>query len=460
MAGQQICLKWNSFQSNIVTSFEKLWEEEGFVDVTLASDGQCIQAHKVMLSACSPFFRKVFQSNPCQHPVIILQDVHFSELESLLCFVYKGEVNIDQENLPALLRAAETLQIRGLSGASDQVKEKMGVPKKLSVAPSSEDCVEDSSSPPPPAKRQRSAQLSHPSPPASPLALTPTSRPTRPRRPSSSSSVEPEYPPLKTELNDSRSNSRLSIGESMEDSREAVTTLNLSQKLEEADLGQSKVLLSSLFDSRLKKISAVCLESARQHLLLGTEGGNIYLLNLRTFEMSDTIIYQDVVMQNDMDIELGLGLLLPYQKLPYAFLLPRAHVLATWSKARTLEQFACDLMKILFSTEERILCNVNGKMGKRQFNVHKIQLIREVLHFFSSLPPSEFEEQWKSCVTKIDTANRGLKRNLVLRERRATSFVVGRFANRYKSLCRVKKEQLDTHCQLSQNDESDIDEHI
>jgi hypothetical protein len=61
MAGQQICLKWNSFQSNIVTSFESLWEEEGLVDVTLASDGQCIRAHKVILSACSPFFRRVFQ---------------------------------------------------------------------------------------------------------------------------------------------------------------------------------------------------------------------------------------------------------------------------------------------------------------------------------------------------------------------------------------------------------------
>lgn len=66
-----------------------------------------------------------FQANPCQHPVIILQDVHFTELESLLYFVYKGEVNIEQENLPALLRAAETLQIRGLSGASEQVKEKV-----------------------------------------------------------------------------------------------------------------------------------------------------------------------------------------------------------------------------------------------------------------------------------------------------------------------------------------------
>ncbi|XP_071444809.1 lethal(2) giant larvae protein homolog 1 isoform X5 [Hetaerina americana] len=51
-------------------------------------------------------------------------------------------------------------------------------------------------------------------------------------------------------------------------------------------------------EGKLKKISACHLESSAEHLLLGTEGGNIYLLNLETFEMSDTIIYQDVVMQN------------------------------------------------------------------------------------------------------------------------------------------------------------------
>ncbi|EEB12049.1 bric-A-brac, putative [Pediculus humanus corporis] len=89
-------------------------EEEGFVDVTLAADGKCLKAHKIMLSACSPFFKKIFQMNPCQHPVIVLQDVHFSALESILKFIYKGEVCILQENLPLLLRAAETLQIRGL----------------------------------------------------------------------------------------------------------------------------------------------------------------------------------------------------------------------------------------------------------------------------------------------------------------------------------------------------------
>lgn len=118
MQGQQINLKWRSFHSNILSSFENLWEEEGLVDVTLASDGRCLKAHKIMLSASSPFFKKIFQSNPCRHPVIVLQDVHYSELESILAFVYKGEVNILQENLPLLLRAAETLQIRGLCGQS------------------------------------------------------------------------------------------------------------------------------------------------------------------------------------------------------------------------------------------------------------------------------------------------------------------------------------------------------
>ncbi|XP_066592314.1 lethal(2) giant larvae protein homolog 1 isoform X2 [Prorops nasuta] len=51
-------------------------------------------------------------------------------------------------------------------------------------------------------------------------------------------------------------------------------------------------------EGKLKKISAMCLESSGEHLLLGTEGGNIYLLNLKTFVMPDNIIYQDVVMQN------------------------------------------------------------------------------------------------------------------------------------------------------------------
>lgn len=58
---------------------------------------------------------------------------------------------------------------------------------------------------------------------------------------------------------------------------------------------------SLALEGKLKKISAICLESSGEHLLLGAEGGNIYLLNLKTFAVPDNIIYQDVVMQNVPD---------------------------------------------------------------------------------------------------------------------------------------------------------------
>ncbi|XP_070527899.1 lethal(2) giant larvae protein homolog 1 isoform X4 [Cardiocondyla obscurior] len=65
-------------------------------------------------------------------------------------------------------------------------------------------------------------------------------------------------------------------------------------EINESSVVETKTLS---LEGKLKKISAMCLESSGEHLLLGTEGGNIYLLNLKTFVTPENIIYQDVVMQ-------------------------------------------------------------------------------------------------------------------------------------------------------------------
>ncbi|XP_076225397.1 LLGL domain-containing protein l(2)gl isoform X2 [Nomia melanderi] len=76
-----------------------------------------------------------------------------------------------------------------------------------------------------------------------------------------------------------------------------VTLLDKSVHMWEID--ESSIIETQSFSLEGKfKVSAMCLESSGENLLLGTEGGNIYLLNMKTFTTSDNIIYQEVVIQN------------------------------------------------------------------------------------------------------------------------------------------------------------------
>lgn len=112
---QQFCLRWNNYQTNLTNVFDELLQSESFVDVTLACEGQSIKAHKMILSACSPYFQALFYDNPCQHPIVIMRDVRWQELKALIEFMYKGEINVSQDQINPLLRVAEMLKIRGLA---------------------------------------------------------------------------------------------------------------------------------------------------------------------------------------------------------------------------------------------------------------------------------------------------------------------------------------------------------
>lgn len=63
--------------------------------------------------------RPSLQTNPCEHPIVILKDVAHQELRQLLQFMYRGEVHVRQQELSGFLHTAEMLQVKGLTGGRE-----------------------------------------------------------------------------------------------------------------------------------------------------------------------------------------------------------------------------------------------------------------------------------------------------------------------------------------------------
>lgn len=119
-AAQAFCLRWNNYQSNMVNVFDQIFHDEKYVDVTLVCEGTFIKAHKIVLSACSPYFQQIFDTVASPHPVIVLKDMLLSELKPILDFMYKGEIYVAKEEIGVLLRVAESLKVRGLAEVAEE----------------------------------------------------------------------------------------------------------------------------------------------------------------------------------------------------------------------------------------------------------------------------------------------------------------------------------------------------
>jgi len=157
MGTEKFCLRWNDFESNISSAFRELRDDKDFFDITLACEDEQIQAHKIILSACSPFFRNILRRNIHQHPLLYLKGVKYTDLQSVLNFMYHGEVNVAQEELNSFLAVAEDLRVKGLTQNNSQtenpVKEsfqtiKKSLPIKPAVRPPERDIMPTHKRPP------------------------------------------------------------------------------------------------------------------------------------------------------------------------------------------------------------------------------------------------------------------------------------------------------------------------
>ena len=122
-------------------------KESEFCDITLVGEGdQQIEAHKVILSSCSPFFRSILKRNKHSHPLIYMRGIAAKDLVSIVDFIYHGEANIYQEDLDGFLALAEEFQLNGLAGskesplgtANDPYEEPMQAKPKRRLTPTFE----------------------------------------------------------------------------------------------------------------------------------------------------------------------------------------------------------------------------------------------------------------------------------------------------------------------------------
>ena len=123
MSSENFSLKWIDFQSNLTSSIQDLRSDHEFADVTLVSmDNQRIEAHKVILSSASMFFKSVLSGMKHSHPMIYMKGVSAKKLEPIVHFIYHGEVNVYQADLDDFLQLAEELGLKGLNGSTKETE--------------------------------------------------------------------------------------------------------------------------------------------------------------------------------------------------------------------------------------------------------------------------------------------------------------------------------------------------
>ncbi|KAK7871212.1 hypothetical protein R5R35_001077 [Gryllus longicercus] len=114
MADRILCVSWNDHANEVAREWKSFLENNSFVDCTIAAEGKSLKAHRLILSACSPYFHMLFKEQNEKHPIVFLRDTSYHTLKSLIDFVYNGKVEIPAGQLEIFLELAVSLQINGL----------------------------------------------------------------------------------------------------------------------------------------------------------------------------------------------------------------------------------------------------------------------------------------------------------------------------------------------------------
>ena len=118
MHQEKYSLTWHSYSDHLKSMMKELMMNEDFSDVTLVTeDKKQIKANISILSACSPIFREVLKKEKNSSTIMFLRGIQYSEIESILQFIYLGEATFYEERMDEFLAVAKSLEIKELCNA-------------------------------------------------------------------------------------------------------------------------------------------------------------------------------------------------------------------------------------------------------------------------------------------------------------------------------------------------------
>ena len=121
MHQEKYSLTWHTYSDHLKSMMKDLMMNEEFSNVTLVTvDKKQIKANISILRACSPIFRDILKEEKNSSTIMYLRGIQYSEIESILQFIYLGEATFFEERMDEFLAVAKSLEIKELCNAETE----------------------------------------------------------------------------------------------------------------------------------------------------------------------------------------------------------------------------------------------------------------------------------------------------------------------------------------------------
>ena len=108
------------YAHELLHSCHSAWMEGRNLDVNLCVGDRKISAHRLVLCGLSDYFKTLFQMDGQDSSDIVLKEVDFDSLYSLVKYAYTGSIEINQSNVQKLLGSADYFQVTTVKASCEE----------------------------------------------------------------------------------------------------------------------------------------------------------------------------------------------------------------------------------------------------------------------------------------------------------------------------------------------------